>query len=206
MNVHALIPLKDPAGGKTRLARRLTAPQRIELIRAMLEHVVGALRATPEITDISVLTGDRSLVPHGCEAIPDGGLALNPAMTLAQGVLRRTKTGGWLVIVHADLPFLKPAEVRALVLACREDALVAAPDAAEKGTNALAFALARPIATRFGPDSLSAHSEAAAAAGLELVRIRRPGLAADIDEPEQLESLAQRGDSRYAFLRGGAVK
>jgi 2-phospho-L-lactate/phosphoenolpyruvate guanylyltransferase len=104
-----------------------------------------------------------------------------------------------LLIIAADLPFVTREEIGALVEASRSGSAVAAPDWREAGTNALAFPLARGLPMRFGPGSLAAHEAEARAAGLSFTLVRRPGLAFDVDEPQQLEALAR--DARYAFLR-----
>ncbi|MGB6450087.1 MAG: 2-phospho-L-lactate guanylyltransferase [Steroidobacteraceae bacterium] len=200
MDVTAVIPLKDPAQGKARLSRALATPQRIELIRAMLAHVADCLAETPAIASVSVLTSGPHLVPRGCGYISDRGLELNAAVAHAAREVRSRGTAGTLLVVHADLPFVTSDEIGALIAASGEDVVVAAPDWAESGTNALAFPLSRDVTTRFGAGSLAAHGDAAHAAGLPLVLVRRPGLAEDIDEPAQLRALADRGGSRYAFL------
>jgi 2-phospho-L-lactate guanylyltransferase len=78
--------------------------------------------------------------------------------------------------------------------------VVAAPDWARSGTNALLLTPPRLIATRFGPGSLAAHEAAARAARIPLRLVSRATLGLDIDEPQQLEMLLERGGPRYAFL------
>ncbi len=206
MDVTAVIPLKDPAQGKGRLSRALTTPQRMELIRAMLAHVADRVAETRGIASVSVLTSAPHLVPRGCAYLWDRGLDLNAAVAHGARELRSRGATGTLLVVHADLPFVTAAEIGALIDASAEHAVVAAPDWAETGTNALAFPLSREVRTRFGAGSLAAHGEAAHAAGLSLVLVRRAGLAEDIDEPAQLRALAERGGPRYAFLRAALTE
>jgi len=47
------------------------------------------------------------------------------------------------------------------------------------------------IPYRYGPDSFVAHHQAAAAAGLALENVRRPGLSFDIDTPDDLEQMEE---------------
>jgi hypothetical protein len=75
---------------------------------------------------------------------------------------------------------------------------VVAPDHQEQGTNALALAPAEHDFFRFGPDSFQAHLAAAKARGMKVRILRRPGLAHDLDTPEEYrcyakEQLAQSG-------------
>ncbi len=200
-HVHAVIPLKDPALGKSRLNGALAPAQRIELIGAMLAHVAGCVADTDGVAEVSVLTSGPYLVPRGCAYLADRGLELNAAVTLASRELRSRDASGTLLVVHADLPFVTPDEIGALIAASREDGVVAAPDWADTGTNALAYPLSRDVRTHFGAGSLSAHDKTVRGAGLSLTLVRRPGLANDIDDPAQLRSLADRGGPRYQFLR-----
>jgi len=200
MQVHAVIPLKRALRGKTRLARALGAGERSQLVRVMAGHVAQAVAAAPEVARVHVLTSDASLAPENCGRIPDRGAELNASLTRAAQELR-AQGAQRLLIVHGDLPFLTTEDVRALVLESAADAVVAAPDLAEAGTNALAYSLSCDFHTRFGPGSLAAHRLAAEAAGMHFQLVWRRGLAHDIDEPAQLVELLERGGSSYAFLR-----
>jgi 2-phospho-L-lactate guanylyltransferase len=204
LNIHAVIPLKDPTQGKTRLSRALALPRRVELIEAMLRHVAGTLAASSGIDEVSVLTGANIELPQGCTRLLDRDFELNAAVARAACELRGRGRARTLLVVHADLPFVTRADIDALVVVCQEDAVVAAADWTGSGTNALAFPLARDVMPRYGPESLAAHREAASAVGLPFVLVRRPGLAEDIDEPAQLEWLSARGGERYAFVAAAA--
>lgn len=198
MRIEGLVPLKDLARGKRRLAGALAETERIRLIRAMLAHVVEAAAAQPGLDRLSVLTIDPALVPHPADHLPDSGGELNAA--LARAALARQAAGAdVLVILAGDLPYVTPEEIGALIEASRAGGVVAAPDWTETGTNALAFPLARPLPLRFGPGSLAAHEAEARAAGLSWRVLRSPGLALDVDEPAQLRTLAR--DERYSFLQ-----
>lgn len=206
MSVHAVIPLKDPAQGKARLATVLGAQERVGLIEAMLRRVVGALAATRRIASIGVLTGRRACVPQGCDFIDDGRLELNAAIARAVAVIRSriaprgAAAAATVLVVHADLPLVTAAEIADLIAAADDRTLVAAPDWGESGTNALLHPLSRSLVTRFGPRSLSAHRDAAREAGLRFLSVERPGLAHDIDEPSQLAWLVATS-AEYAHLR-----
>jgi len=166
----------------------------------MLRHVVTTLAASPGIDEVSVLTGMNISIPQGCARISDSDFELNAAVARAARELRARGRADTLLIVHADLPFVTPADIDILVAACREEAVVAASDWTGTGTNALAFPLARDVTPRYGPASLAAHREEARAVNLPFVLVRRSGLAEDIDEPAQLEWLMERGGERYAFV------
>ncbi len=195
-----MIPLKSAADGKSRLANALTGAQRAELVRVMAAHVIAAASAACGVDRVHLLAPEQDLVRYDCARIVDRGAGLNAAVADAARQLREQHVGA-MIIVHADLPFVTPEDIGAFIRACAEDAVVAAPDLAEAGTNALAFCLSRDIATQFGPESLEAHRLAAELRQMAFRLVRRPGLACDIDEPTQLDSLVERGGAAYDFLR-----
>ena len=55
----AVVPVKEGAKAKQRLARVLNHGQRRQLAQAMLEDVLRALAATNELASILVVTADR---------------------------------------------------------------------------------------------------------------------------------------------------
>ena len=198
MRIECIVPVKDLARGKSRLASALTEAERVRLIRAMLARVVDAATSVSALARLSVLSIDPELVPRSAEHLADSGEELNASLSRA-ALTRRAAGADVLLILAADLPFVIAEEIGALIEAARTGDVVAAPDWKEAGTNALAFPLAHALPTRFGPGSLAAHEAEARAAGLGYALVRRPGLAFDVDEPHQLEALAR--DERYAFLR-----
>jgi 2-phospho-L-lactate guanylyltransferase len=70
-----------------------------------------------------------------------------------------------------------------------------APDRLGTGTNGLALSPPGVIGFRFGAGSFAAHRAEAAAAGLEPVIVTRPGLAFDLDTPEDLARWLELGDA-----------
>jgi 2-phospho-L-lactate guanylyltransferase len=198
VRIEGVVPLKDLARGKSRLAGALADSERLVLIRAMLAHVIDAAASAGGMARLSVLTIDRELVPRPADHLADSGEELNAALARA-ALARRAAGTDVLLVLAADLPFVTPEEIGALLEASRAGGVVAAPDWKHTGTNALAFPLGHGLAMRFGPESLAAHEAEARAAGLAFTLVRRPGLAFDVDEPHQLEALAR--DERYAFLR-----
>ena len=69
--------------------------------------------------------------------------------------------------------------------------VVIAPDASEQATNALVLSPPDPDFFRFGPSSFAAHLQAARARGATIETVRRPGLAFDLDTPDDLSGLCQ---------------
>jgi len=168
--------MKSMDRAKGRLSGVLDAAGRRALAQQMLEHVLATLReaglATVQVASADEGTGD-----------------LNADVTAAA---RRAEQQGAreLLLVMADLPYLAASDIAALVEAGRTSDIVIA-EAKDGGTNALllrpptvlqfAFATARP--------SAAFHADHARNAGIEPVFVRRPGLARDIDTPDDLRAL-----------------
>jgi 2-phospho-L-lactate guanylyltransferase len=185
----ALIPLKARAHGKRRLAAVLGEAARMALVTRMFGHVLTALRDCAELEGIAVLTPDGDALPPDVLHLHDDGAELNQALSAALASLSARGVSR-AVVIAADLPRLTAAEVTALVAASAASGIALAPDRHGTGTNALALALPSSLPLQFGVGSFERHLEAAA----RLVRspgiVRLPGLACDVDEPQDLTFLA----------------
>lgn len=197
MSIHAVVPLKPLAQGKRRLARVLSSSQRAELVRVMAHHVVEVLMGIDEIERVSVLTEDPALVPARCCHIHDPGPELNAAVAHAGRVIE-SLGGTSMLIVAADLPFLDSEDVHAMLAAGRRCKIVLASDAAGVGTNSLLVSPPASFVPSYGADSLALHLATARSLGASVAVVKRDGLACDIDEPADLESLTRARQRRLA--------
>jgi 2-phospho-L-lactate/phosphoenolpyruvate guanylyltransferase len=185
----ALVPLKARAHGKRRLAAVLDDSARMALVVRMFAHVLTVLRNVAELDGIAVLTPDGDALPPDVLHLHDDGAELNQALSAAlttlsaRGVTRA-------VVIAADLPRLAAAEVAALIAASAAGGIALAPDRHGTGTNALALALPSSLPLQFGVGSFERHLEAAARLVRSPAVVRLPGLACDVDEPQDLEFLA----------------
>ena len=172
----AVVPMKSMELAKTRLSGLLDATGRHALARQMLDHVLATLREAG-LDSIHVASAD------------EGTGDLNTDVTAAA---RRVQEEGAreLLLVMADLPYLAASDIAALIEAGRSSDIVIA-EAKDGGTNALllrpptvlkfAFATSRP--------SAAFHADHARNVGIAPAIVRRPGLARDIDTPDDLKSL-----------------
>jgi 2-phospho-L-lactate guanylyltransferase len=194
MSLWAVVPVKPLDQAKSRLAGALAPKERASLVQALLERTVGILRQVPAIGEIIVVTGDPGVAAWASQAgnrvlredrEPDLNRELASATRLAQE--QRVEA---VLIVHADLPRVTVADIEAMAAsAAAAPIVVIAPDRHGRGTNALLCAPPGLIEYRFGPDSFSQHCAQAQAAGASLDICTRPGLALDLDLPEDLELL-----------------
>lgn len=178
-----LVPLKPEGARKTRLRDVLSDAERTRLGESWFAHVVDILGRV-EGVKLVVLSAER---PSGWEGgwRRDEGRGLNPELQAARAVLR----GAPIAILHADLPHLRLEDVEALLEAAERRGCAIAPDRHGTGTNGLAIADGRPFRFAFGPMSFERHS-AEAGAGHEVVE--RPGLALDVDTPDDLQAVGRQ--------------
>ena len=187
MSWTALVPIKAPAAGKTRLAGSLPAEEREHLSDFMQRHVLNVLSQTPGIARVAVLSAQRPCFWNGLW-IADEGAGLNAELTSAAKILG----GKRIVIVHADLPMLMVEDV-AILIAAGEYGAAIAPDRHHSGTNALALLHADDITLAFGPGSFRRHRNVFQ--GNARI-VERPHLAHDIDTPDDLACATLPGNVR----------
>jgi 2-phospho-L-lactate guanylyltransferase len=182
VNAHVLVPVKRLDGAKSRLAESLDPAERAELVRELLAHVLSVVKKA-EVGPVTVVSAEP-LELDGVPRFDDHGLPWNEA--LAEAMVEVVSEEPVAVIVAADLPLLTPEEVRALVMATPECG-VAIARASDGGTNAVAMRPPGKVTTHFGEhDSAAVHERAAWLAGADAHVLDCPGLAFDIDTPEDL--------------------
>ena len=198
----ALIPVKGPDGGKSRLAGALDAGERRALAGAMLAHVVAAALQASAISRVWLVGPSRCGIGEDIELLPDPGAGLNPAVQSAFATLAGEGPDrivpDRIIIVHGDLPHVSPQDLD-LLAAAPVGTVAIAPDRHGTGTNALSLPLpaARDFRFAFGVGSCALHTAEAQRLGLRLETIVSQGLEIDIDEPEDLPDagpmIAERG-------------
>lgn len=205
--IWAVLPVKDIAGAKQRLAGVLSPDERRELFAAMLEDVLGALAASPGLGGILVVTRDPQAqalaARYGAKALLEGeNRGHTAASTLGARMLAQQGVAG-MVQVPGDIPLLTPNDVAALLRAHGESpAVTLGPSRDERGTNALVCSPPEVLPMRFGADSFLSHVHRAHSLGIEPQIVRRPGLALDVDTPDDLAAfLAVPSETRaWAYL------
>lgn len=194
----ALIPMKELAQAKMRLAPVLDADARAALALAMLADVIAACRESGHFDEIAVVSNDSEVFWRArelgakpiAEPVTLGG-GLNEGVTFAQRYLARRIAVSELLIFPADVPLARAEDVRAVVdaLAANDGPRVVLVRSRDNGTNALALRPPEVIAVRFGPNSADAHAADAHAAGIAPVELPLARLAFDIDAPEDFAAL-----------------
>ena len=205
-----LIPVKNSATAKQRLAAVLDQPSRTRLAQAMLHDVLDALDGWKSRPPVALVTGDpyavRLAKECGFEIIADPD---NPGETGAVEMATRVCVERGVectLVIPADIPLVEAWELEEIVKHAPAEGSVLVPAGDGRGTNA---ALRRPadlFPLRFGNDSFKPHHAAAKATGKPCVVLKLPGIAVDVDNPEDLQQLislpgetrAQRLARQYA--------
>lgn len=193
--IAALVPAKALDQAKRRLAALLTEDERRQLALAMLEDVVKALQAVPEIDSVAVISPDAAVLDLAraleVEAIeePPSVRGLNQA--LAHGLSVMPSRPDALLVVLADVPAVKPTDVKEVLDALAPDRGVVIAPSSAKGTSALALRPPDVIPFRFGEQSFQNHKREAAARKIEHTIVRNDALANDIDDPADLKRLLE---------------
>lgn len=198
----ALVPVRSPGAGKTRLAPALSTVERAQLAGAMLADVTAALRSADGIDRLVVAASGQAAAAAaatlGLDVLldPPSVGSLDAAIAAAAA---RIGPAAALLVVTADLPRLRPADVEA-VLAHDRPVVVAPTD--DGGTGAL---LRRPptvAGTSYGHGSGRRHVALARAAGVEVAEVDVPGFRWDVDTWSDVCALRSGvvGPATSAFL------
>jgi 2-phospho-L-lactate guanylyltransferase len=195
VTTRVIVPHRGLDASKSRLSPVLSPDERGELAAHLLRRVLRIARqAVPEVVVISPSPDLGELVQaSGARLLVQQGMGLNAGLDQAReaAVAEGIET---LVVLHGDLPELDVPDVEALMAAIPSEGGVAiAPDRAGNGTNGLALQPPRVIPFRFGVGSLAAHREAAESSGAPFVMVERPGLAFDLDTPDDLDEWLRSG-------------
>ena len=195
-----LVPVKNLANAKQRLSSVLGPETRQELAQAMCADVLETLARWRQRPAVAVVTSDLFASNFaqglGFEVIADD---VNPGETGAIEMATafcRDRGADHSLVIPADIPLIERSELEKIVESAPPGGSVLVSDAAGRGTNAALRAPADLFPLRFGNDSFLPHLAAANATGLPCVVLNLPGIALDIDRPEDLQELASVGGER----------
>jgi 2-phospho-L-lactate guanylyltransferase len=199
-----LIPVKNLTHAKQRLAEALDQAQRSQLAEAMLRDVMAAAAGVADRLDVFLVTGDSQAQAMAAEfsfsVIED---LCNESETAAiEMATSWCERHGYdtTVVVPGDIPLITSAELNQVLDAAPAQGAVFVPAYDRRGSNCVLRCPASIIPLRFGNDSFLPHCEAMKKTGKPLVIIEMPGIGLDIDNPHELELLAQRDGNTHAQL------
>jgi 2-phospho-L-lactate guanylyltransferase len=200
-----LVPVKNLANAKQRLAPVLDLSARVELAQAMLLDVLATLAAWAGRPEVSIVTSDPFALDlarqFDFDVIADSANASETdAIEMATGICQSRGADNTLVI-PGDIPLIQTWELERILEVAPVEGSVLVPAADGRGTNAAWRRPAGLFPLRFGNDSFKPHLAAARATQKPCVVLPLPGIALDIDNPSDLRQLAAaRGESRAQRL------
>ena len=200
-----MVPVKDTALAKQRLAAAVPPPLRQALMLAMLEDVLAALAGTSGLAGRLLVTTDpaatRLAARYNAICMTEGA---RDGHTGAVGAAaRRLSAEGatGMLTVPGDIPLLTAAELGRLLKAHRPaPSFTIAPSHDELGSNAVLVSPPEAVPLRFGDNSFFPHLTAAEARGIAPTVLHLPGIALDIDNPADLTHFVQHGSRTRAGL------
>lgn len=202
-----IVPIKNLAHAKQRLAGILSPDERAGLVLAMLEDLLTVI-ARLDSGRVWVVSNDNDVFDVARkydsrfvrERYPAG---YNPAVALG---LASVPPGCNVAVLPGDVPLATETEITALIAPAasgRKDLRLVA-DRNRQGTNGLFLSSADLLRPAFGLDSFAGYRRTAGLSGLKPEIINAPGLAHDVDLPADLNDLAaaKRHNATLGFLRG----
>jgi 2-phospho-L-lactate guanylyltransferase len=200
-----LVPVKNLAGAKQRLAAVLDQPARTELAQAMLLDVLETLAHWAHRPDVGIVTSDPFALEladrfHFTVIADHANRGETDAIETATRYCESHGVNSSLVI-PGDIPLIQSSELEKIIAAAPVEGSVLVPAADGRGTNAIFRRPAGLFPARFGNDSFKPHHAAAQATGKPCIVLSLPGIALDVDNPEDLRSLAAApGETRSQRL------
>jgi 2-phospho-L-lactate guanylyltransferase len=196
------MPVKRLALAKTRLAE-VAGEHRVALALAFALDTAAAALACDHVAGLVVVTDEpdalHALTQIGALVVADGPDAgLNPALAHGADAAAQAHPGTALGAISADLPALRPDELRAALTAAPAAGAAFVRDAEGSGTTTLLARRRSDFLPAFGPGSAAAHLSGGA---VELLGDAFPSLRQDVDTPADLvRALAMRVGSYTAAV------
>jgi 2-phospho-L-lactate guanylyltransferase len=213
-SVRVLLPVKELAEVKLRLAAVLTREERRTLVLTMLRDVLAVVGEAG--LEGAVLSPDPGVLAFargtGATVIAEHPRAATLSAALERAMATACADASAVLVILPDTPLVTADELATLIAAlpvstprCRSDptssghgrsstqplpAIVLAPDRAGRGTNALLACPPAAVPLGFGTDSFSYHLQAAKEGRVATEICPLPGLGLDIDEPDDLAAVA----------------
>jgi 2-phospho-L-lactate/phosphoenolpyruvate guanylyltransferase len=200
-----LVPIKNLAQAKQRLASLLDQPMRTELAQAMLFDVLEAVSQCKSRSEVGLVTTDVfaiklarhfhfQVISDNANSGETDAIAMATQFCESQGIKST-------LVIPGDIPLIQASELDQILDASPDEGSVIVPAADGRGTNAILRSPAGLFPLRFGNDSFKPHLAAARATNKLCVVISLPGIALDVDNPSDLKQLASApGETRSQQL------
>jgi 2-phospho-L-lactate guanylyltransferase len=211
-DIWAVIPVKETAAAKERLADAVPRHLRPGLALAMLEDVLAAVAKTLHqsprgLAGIAVVTLDPAVQAlaqrYGARILTDDARGGHTAAVAAAARTLAAEGRSGMLQMPGDIPLVSADEI-SLLLAVRRasPSFTIAPSHDDFGSNAVLVCPPAAVPLTFGDDSFFPHLRTAQACGIRPLIVRQHGIGLDIDRPDDIRAFAQlRSSTRaQAFL------
>src|SRR5215471_7975958 len=183
-----LLPVKTFINAKQRLALAVDAETRVGLARAMCTDVLKTLARTHVPERVVVFTAAEEVIemarPFGFDVVREKSVDGHSA-AVNKMVVELLSSSTRILSIAIDLPRLVPSEID-FALDAASEPVTLFPSRDWTGTNGVVFISPAYIAMEYGEGSFRRHLSKAAAAGHRADVMNLPGMAFDIDTPEDL--------------------
>ena len=192
-----LIPVKDLARAKQRLAGVLPQEQRTALARAMMADVFAAVAGVDPAVRVFVVSGDAGALAaaeaRGWECLPETTQISESASVDEASRICAARGVTALLRLPIDIPLVRAADIEEVLAACPSaPAAVLVPSRTGDGTNALLRTPPDAFRSRFGSDSLPKHQQEAGRMGVSVRILHNPRIALDVDDEADLRALGEQ--------------
>jgi 2-phospho-L-lactate/phosphoenolpyruvate guanylyltransferase len=191
-----MIPVKETAGGKSRLESVVPPHLRPGLVLAMLRDVLDAVAGVRNIAGLVVITVDAAAIAvaqrYSARIMTEGATTGHSgAVNTAASILATEGKRGFLQM-PSDIPLVSSDEISALVDMCRETpSFIIAPSNDGLGSNGVLVSPPSAVPLTFGDDSYLPHLRMAEKCGIRPKIVRLRGFGLDIDRPDDLYEFAR---------------
>ena len=194
--INIVLPIKDPAQAKERLASLLSPDQRRELAAMLIEQTMQFFVAFLDEVTVLVVTDSevvaRQAATNGFAVLREeraegetAAVEKATAWSVAQGF--RTQ-----IVIPGDMAGLDANDIRRLISMPRpHPSLILCPATGDDGTNAIMSTPPDVVAFRFGERSFPDYRARAAAQDVPCQIVRLPSLVLDLDTPEDVVTFLQ---------------
>jgi 2-phospho-L-lactate guanylyltransferase len=202
---------------KSGLAPSLSLSERRSLFRCMVQDVIAAVAAVPALDGMLVVTGDpdtgRLAKTYGADVLEEAGdnghdVAVQRATywLLSRGVSGLMQLPGDIPTVTSD----ELSDVLAIHGGVRRERrlFTISPSQDHDGSNCIVCTPPDVLSLKFGPNSFRRHLVRARRAGIQSQIVEKPGIALDIDNPQDLARLAMlpRKTRTHRFLEESGIR
>lgn len=195
LNIWAVIPVKETAGAKQRLADAVPAHLREELVLTMLEDVLTAVSCASGIAGLALVTLDPRATEvgrrYGARILTAGASSGHTGAVAAAARLLAAESVGGMLQLPGDVPLATADEISHVVSMHRTGpSFTIVPSHDEFGSNTVVVSPPTAVPLTFGDDSFFPHLQTAKRCGIEPTIVRLPGIGRDVDNADDLRAFA----------------